>query len=187
MTPPPTPSQTVGPFFAFGLGREPAEQLVHPETPGSIRIRGTVIDGAGEPVPDAMVEIWQADRDGRYPARGRDGERSPAATGFVGFGRSLTDERGQFGFVTVKPGPVAGPGGRQAPHIAAMVYARGLLRQLPTRIYFPDEQGANAEDPVLSAIEDPELRASLVARREDGSLRFDVHLQGERETAFFQL
>ena len=169
----PTPSQTIGPFFSFALPREGGEQAVDPDAPGAVRIEGQVLDGEGAPVPDALLEIWQAGPDGRYA----DG---------AGFARCPTDAEGVFHFVTVKPGRVSAPDGRaQAPHLNVIVFARGLLRHLPTRMYFPEEAEANAADPVLSAIEDPAARATLVARNEDGILRFDVHLQGEAETVFF--
>jgi protocatechuate 3,4-dioxygenase alpha subunit len=181
-----TPSQTVGPFFSFGLLRTPQAELVPPGTPGAIRIVGRVLDGAGEPVPDALVEIWQADRSGRYahPEDGR--EELPLEPGFTGFGRCGTEDEGRFSFVTVKPGKVPGPdGGDQAPHIEVSVFARGLLNRLATRLYFPDESEANELDPVLASIPDPQRRATLVAVEEDGVLRFDIRLQGEQETAFF--
>jgi protocatechuate 3,4-dioxygenase, alpha subunit len=163
-----TPSQTAGPYFTVGLtdGLVRAE-LVPPDTPGAIRIRGRLLDGAGEPVPDGMVELWQASPDGSY---------EPSS----GFGRSETDEDGGFEFVTVKPGPVAG----QAPHIAVGVFARGLNKRLTTRLYFPDEEAANAADHVLASL-DPESRSTLVAEPEDGAYRFDIRLQGDRQTTFF--
>lgn len=187
----PTPSQTVGPFFAYALlDDEGAPLLVEPDHPEAIQIKGTVYDGAGDVVPDAMLEVWQANRAGRYahPEDGR--EDLPLEEGFTGFGRCGTDGEGRFRFVTVKPGPVPGPDGAtlQAPHVAVSVFARGLLKRLATRIYFPDEGEANAEDPVLSSIDDPNLRQTLVARDEGGGvLRFDVHLQGDRQTAFFDV
>ncbi|MGH9103470.1 MAG: protocatechuate 3,4-dioxygenase subunit alpha [Acidimicrobiales bacterium] len=175
-----TPSQTAGPFFSFGLAPMQAEVLVEEGEAGAVHIRGTVTDGAGEPVPDAMVEIWQADPAGRFPP-----ETAPA---WSGFGRSLTDPGGGFRFLTCKPGRVPGADGTlQAPHISVQVFSRGLLRQLVTRIYFPDEVEANEVDPVLAGIEDPSVRATLVARAESGSLRFDIRLQGAGETAFFAI
>jgi protocatechuate 3,4-dioxygenase, alpha subunit len=156
-----TPSQTVGPYFSLGLLDRPANELV----PGGIRVAGRVLDGAGEPVPDAMVEIWQADEDGRYRAD-------------FGWGRSDCDEQGRYSFVTCKPGRVAG----QAPHLTVLVFARGLLKPVLTRMYFSDEGDANAEDQVLSALDDP---SSLVARASDGGYEFDIRLQGDGETAFF--
>jgi protocatechuate 3,4-dioxygenase alpha subunit len=178
-----TPSQTVGPFFAYALPYEGGERLVAPEGPDAIRIAGTVLDGDGRPVDDALVEIWQANRHGRYRHTEDTREELPLEEGFTGFGRCATDEDGRFGFVTVKPGPVP----PQAPHVNVCVLARGLLRQLVTRIYFPDEQAANAADPLLSSIGDPAIRSTLVARERDGALAFDIHLQGERQTAFLDV
>ena len=187
MSPEPTPSQTIGPFFHDALLDKDRSELVPPDHPEAIRIVGTVYDGAGEAVPDAMVEIWQANRSGRYNDPADDRDDLPLDEDFSGFGRSGTDG-GEFSFVTVKPGPVPGPDGRmQAPHLMVSVFARGLLKRLVTRIYFPEEEEANASDPVLSSIEDRELRKTLIARGEGGALRFDIHLQGEEQTAFFEL
>jgi protocatechuate 3,4-dioxygenase alpha subunit len=184
----PTPSQTVGPFFHDALLDEDRSELVPPDHPEAIRIEGTVYDGEGEPVSDAMVEIWQANGAGRYNDPKDDRQDLPLDEGFSGFGRSGTDAGGRFSFVTVKPGPIPLPdGGMQAPHIMVSVFARGLLRRVVTRIYFPDEEEANANDPILSSVEDPGLRRTLVARDEGGALRFDIHLQGANQTAFFEL
>ena len=174
----PTPSQTIGPFFHDALLGGDLTELVDPDHPRAIRIEGAVYDGAGEPVPDAMLELWQADAAGRYDPDG----------GSPGFGRSGTDANGRFSFVTIKPGPVPGPDGTpQAPHANVSVFARGLLKRLVTRVYFPDEEEANAGDPVLLSIQDAGLRETLVARDEGGgSYRFDVRLQGEGQTAFFE-
>jgi protocatechuate 3,4-dioxygenase alpha subunit len=173
-----TPSQTVGPFFHFGLLHEGwSADAVAPQTPGAVVLAGRVLDGDGEPVPDAMLEIWQAEPDGAIgDGRGL-------------FARVATDAEGAFAFTTVKPGTVPGADGLpQAPHIAMSVFARGVLRRLATRVYFPDEERANAADPVLSAVPDPEARARLVARPEGGArLRFDVRLQGDGETPFFDV
>ena len=183
----PTPSQTVGPFFHDALLDEDRSELVSPEHPESIKIEGKVYDGAGEVVPDAMVEIWQANRAGRYDHPADDREDLPLDENFSGFGRSKTVDGGRFSFTTVKPGPVPDPNGRmQAPHTMVSVFARGLLKRVVTRIYFPDEGEANAADPVLSSIEDPELRETLIAHDEGGCLRFDIHLQGDNQTAFFE-
>jgi protocatechuate 3,4-dioxygenase alpha subunit len=188
VSPEPTPSQTVGPFFHFALLDEVRSELVTPDHPKAIRIEGTVYDGAGEPVPDAMVEIWQANGAGRYDNPADDRPNLPLEEGFSGFGRSGADARGRFSFGTLKPGPVPGPGGAmQAPHIMVSLFARGLLKRVVTRIYFPDEEEANAADPVLSSIDDPELRETLIARDAGEVLRFDIHLQGEKQTAFFGL
>ena len=183
-----TPSQTIGPFFHFALLEEDQSKLVSPDHPSAIRIGGTVYDGAGEVVPDAMLEIWQANAAGRYAHPEDAREDLPLDENFSGFGRCGTDAEGRFELVTIKPGPVPGPDGRlQAPHISISVFARGLLKRLATRIYFPGEEAANAADPVLSSIEDEDLRSTLVARAVDGGLRFDVYLQGDRQTAFFDV
>ncbi|MBA2442608.1 MAG: protocatechuate 3,4-dioxygenase subunit alpha [Rubrobacter sp.] len=188
MTLEPTPSQTIGPFFHDALLDRDQSELVAPEHPSAVRIRGTIYNGAGEPVPDAMLEVWQANQAGRYAHPADDREELPLEESFSGFGRCGTDEEGGYRFVTVKPGPVPGPGGQpQAPHINVSVFARGLLRRLVTRIYFPDEEAANAADPVLGAIEDAGRRSSLVARSEEDGLRFDLHLQGAGETVFFDV
>jgi protocatechuate 3,4-dioxygenase alpha subunit len=171
----PTPSQTVGPFFSFGLTEEPANELVAPGADGAIRIEGRVLDGAGDGLPDAMVEIWQADPDGVY-------------RGDFGWGRSGTGAGGEFSFLTVKPGRVAGlDGALQAPHLTMLVFARGMLKAAQTRMYFADEAAANAEDPVLTGIDDEAARTSLIATQASDGFRFDIHLQGDRQTAFFAL
>ena len=170
-----TPSQTVGPFLSIGLlGGPVTPTLVAPDDPRAIRIHGRLLDGAGEGVSDGMVEIWQADPEGRY-----------GAPGFLGLGRSGTEDGGRFELVTVKPGRVPWPeGGLQAPHLAVSVFARGLLKRVVTRLYFPDEAEANAEDPVLSALA-PERRETLVAVPDGDGLRFDIRLQGPAQTTFF--
>jgi protocatechuate 3,4-dioxygenase, alpha subunit len=180
---PPTPSQTIGPFFSHALPWPGGPEVVPADHPGAVRIEGRVYDGAGQPVPDAMVETWQADPEGRF-AHPEDPSGGAGVT-FRGFGRSLTDADGRYGIVTLKPGPVPGPDGAQAPHVDVSVFARGLLHRLVTRVYFPDERERNAADPVLASIEDPERRATLVAVADGDALRFDIHLQGEHETVFF--
>lgn len=186
---PPTPSQTIGPFFHYALPYESAERLVSPGDPHALRIVGTVVDGADEPVTDALVEIWQANRAGRYrhPEDRRDD--LPLEEGFTGFGRCPTDAEGRFEFLTVKPGLVPGPDGEtlQAPHIAVSVFARGLLKRVVTRIYFPDEEEANAADPLLASIEDPEERSTLIAEQLDSGLHFDIRLQGDNQTVFLDV
>jgi protocatechuate 3,4-dioxygenase, alpha subunit len=168
-----TPSQTVGPFFAIELPYAEGPYVVADGTDGAIWLRGRVFDGAGDPIPDALVESWQAGPDGRF-----DGE-------FRGFGRSGTDAEGAWAILTLKPGPVAAPdGGDQAPHVNLTIFARGLLHELVTRLYFEDEPEANAADPVLSGLPD-DARGTLVAAREDGGYRLDIHLQGPDETVFF--
>jgi len=181
----PTPSQTVGPFFAIGLPWAAGPEAVAADAPGAIRIHGHVLDGAGEPVPDAMVETWQADAGGRFADMWDHGGPSGQA-GFRGFARAGTDDDGSFGIVTLKPGrmPAAGGGGAQAPHIDVSVLARGLLHRCVTRIYFADEPEANAADPVLGTVPE-ERRATLLAEPVAGGYRFDIHLQGPGETVFF--
>jgi protocatechuate 3,4-dioxygenase, alpha subunit len=184
----PTPSQTVGPFFGFALPFADSPNLLAPDAPGALRFSGRVLDGSGEPVGDAMIEIWQANANGRYhhPADAR--ERVALTEGFDGFGRCCTDAEGRYSFVSVKPGRVPGPGGAlQAPHISLGLFARGLLKRLATRIYFPDEEEANADDPVLALLPDDAARATLVAVADEGGLRFDIRLQGDRQTAFFDV
>lgn len=190
----PTPAQTVGPFFADSLLRADARRnvLVTPETVGErIRIEGHVTDGDGVGVPDALVEIWQANSNGRYrhPADTRGVPLDPT---FAGFGRSGTDEQGRYWFETVRPGRAPFDGQReQAPHICVTVFARGLLNSLVTRLYFAD-QPENSGDPVLRLVPD-ERRATLLAQREpdtaDGQAvyRFDIVLQGTGETVFFNV
>jgi protocatechuate 3,4-dioxygenase, alpha subunit len=187
-----TSSQTVGPFFAPTLLREDARRnvLTQPETVGErIRIEGYVLDGDGAPVPDALVEIWQANAHGRYHHASDQGP-APLDPSFLGFGRSGTAEDGSYWFETVKPGPVPFDGERmQAPHICVTVFSRGLLNHLVTRLYFEDEP-TNALDPVLQRVPG-NRRATLVARREPGDTavvyRFEIVLQGAGETAFFNL
>jgi protocatechuate 3,4-dioxygenase, alpha subunit len=184
----PTPSQTVGPFFSIGLPGKGRSQLLAADAPDAVRIEGVVYDGRGEPVDDALVEIWQAGRSGRYPHPEDARQELPLDEGFSGFGRCETDAEGRYWFVTVKPGPVPAPGGgMQAPHILVSVFTRGLLKRVATRIYFPDEQAANEADPVLAAV-DPERRSTLVARPDgDRLLRFDIRLRGDGETVFFDV
>jgi len=175
-----TPSQTVGPYFAGPFA-------VADDAPGAIRITGTVYDGAGTPVPDSLIETWQADADGRFAdlhGYGGDSEGS----GFRGFARcGQEDGDGSFELVTVKPGAVPGPGTTmQAPHIDVSVFARGMLHRCVTRIYFADEADANAGDPVLATVP-ADRRETLLAQPTDGGYRFDIHLQGPGETVFFDL
>ena len=164
-----TPSQTVGPFFSIALPWEDGPWVVPAGADGAIRLAGRVLDGEGEPVPDALVETWQAAPDGRLNA-----------LGFRGFGRCPTDAGGAWEIVTLKPGRVDD----QAPHIAVSVFARGLLQRVVTRVYFGDEPEANAADPVLAGLDEAE-RDTLVATPAAGGYRFDVHLQGPHETTFF--
>ena len=159
-----TPSQTVGPFFSFGLCVNEQNRLVGLGDEGAVELRGRVLDGDGRPVPDAIVEIWQRDAEGAQPP------------GF-GWGRSGTDADGGFRFVTVKPG---GPGAR---YVTMLVFARGLLKPLLTRVYFPGEP-QNEADPLLSGLTDTERAALIGQARENGDLEFDVHLQGDHQTTF---
>jgi len=200
-----TPSQTVGPFFAYGLAphsrcdwkpsgaydwkQTVGADLVTPDAGGTrIRIEGRVFDGDGAPINDAMIEIWQADAQGRY-ANPRDARTRTNAL-FKGFGRSATGKDGTYSFDTVKPGSVPGPGGKpQAPHIVVCVFSRGMLRQIYTRLYFSDE-AANGADPVLAMVP-AERRGTLIAHKQPGNgpamYRFDIRVQGENETVFFDI
>ena len=181
-----TPSQTVGPFFGVGLSQTKQSQhvLVTDHTDGArIRIEGTVFDGAGNGVPDALVEIWQANAHGRYRHE-LDNGPAPLDPAFLGFGRCPTDATGAFRFDTVKPGAQRGGG---APHVNVIVFARGMLVHAFTRIYFSDD--ALDGDPALALVE-AERRATLIATRTvdgDGAViyRWDIHLQGDHETVFF--
>jgi protocatechuate 3,4-dioxygenase, alpha subunit len=188
-----TPSQTVGPYLHIGLTQGDYGQreifttaLADPGLAGThIRIVGRVFDGEGNIVPDGLVEIWQADAQGRYahPADGR----PLSSNSFRGFGRCATDKDGGFAFSTIKPGSVPGPGGAmQAPHINVGIFARALVKRLFTRIYFPGEPG-NTSDPVLTLVP-AERRDTLVAKADaasPGLFRFDIRLQGAGETVFF--
>jgi protocatechuate 3,4-dioxygenase, alpha subunit len=184
---PTTPSQTVGPYFAIGMPFPTGPFVVPEDTPGAIRIGGTVYDGAGVPVPDSLIETWQADPDGRFADLHGYGEPS-SMSGFRGYARcGEEDGDGSFEIVTVKPGAVPGPGGTtQAPHIAVSVFARGMLHRCVTRIYFADESQANAADPVLPGVP-ADRRGTLMAQPVEGGYRFDIHLQGPDETVFFDL
>ena len=185
MSRPITPSQTIGPFFSHALPWTDGPYVVPEGTQGAIWLRGTVSDGAGQPVPDALVETWQADPDGRFD---HPDDPRGAVAGFRGFGRCPTDASGGWAILTRKPGAVPGPDGTtQAPHVDLSVFARGLLNRVVTRLYFPDEVEANAADPVLAGIADPDDRATLVAEATSDGYRFDVRLQGYRETVFFAI
>lgn len=177
-----TPSQTVGPYFAIGLPWPDGPDLVEEGTPDAIRIEGTVYDGAGDPVPDALIETWQADPDGRF---NHPDDPRGAAGSFRGFGRSPADDDGRWRILTLKPGPVPGRDGTmQAPHIDVSLFARGMLNRVVTRIYFADEEEANAADPVLSKV-DETRRATLIAQPTQDGYHLDFRLQGEDETVFF--
>ena len=192
-----TPSQTVGPFFKYGL--TPSRQyawndaftanLVTPDASGErIRVEGTVYDGDGAPVPDCMLEVWQADAQGRFSDP--QDQRALPNTAFRGFGRCGTDGEGRYSFDTIKPGQVPDPDGKpQAPHLLVAVFARGMLRHLYTRIYF-DGEAANGSDPVLALVP-ADRRATLIAKRQGGNAgavyKFDLRLQGGEETVFFDV
>lgn len=192
-----TPSQTVGPYFKYGLTPNGdyawndafTNNLITPDVSGErIRVEGTVFDGDGVPVPDCMLEIWQADAQGRF-SDPQDARALPNSS-FKGFGRVGTDAKGGYCFDTIKPGQVPDPDGKpQAPHILLAVYARGMLLHLYTRIYFDDE-AANVADPVLALVP-ADRRATLIARRKAGALTpaylLDIHLQGDNETVFFDV
>ena len=200
-----TPSQTVGPYFAYGLAphsrcdwqpsphydskQTVGANLITPDASGQkVRIEGRVLDGDGKPINDAMIEIWQADEQGRYMhARG---EKPRPNAKFTGFGRSATDKDGMYVFDTIKPGSVPGPEGKpQAPHIVVCIFSRGMLRQVYTRLYFSDE-AANDADPILALVP-ADRRDTLVAHKQPGSgaaiYRFDIRVQGENETVFFDI
>jgi protocatechuate 3,4-dioxygenase, alpha subunit len=182
-----TTSQTVGPYLHIGLTWLIIENLAPASVAGErISIEGRVIDGDGKPVNDALVEIWQANANGKY-AHPQDRQAKPLEKGFRGFGRSATDDNGVFRFQTVKPGRVPGPGGKlQAPHVAANIFMRGQLKQLVSRIYFPDDP-ANAEDAVLALVP-AERRPTLMAKKREGkpgAFEWNVILQGRDETVFF--
>lgn len=191
---PPTPSQTVGPYFAFGLAavqygydfpQIATGSIARSETPGEhIRLVGRVVDGAGEPIPDALVEIWQADASGRYPSPEAFADRNA----FHGFGRCGTgaDPEMRFTFDTIKPGRH----GEEAPHLNVILTMRGMLLHAFTRIYFSDEAAANAKCPVLALVP-PERRKTLIAIRKDTPggpvYHFDFLMQGPDETVFFDV
>lgn len=194
-----TPSQTAGPYLHIGctpgaegidgFGPDPgARMITGPVTGTTITLSGTVFDGQGAPLRDALLEIWQADANGLFAAAGE--TRGQADPNFTGWGRAASDRMtGEFVFETVKPGAVPFPDGRlQAPHITAWIVARGINTGLHTRIYFADETVANATDPVLSRIEHRDRVETLLAKPEgEGAYRFDIHLQGPRETVFFDV
>jgi protocatechuate 3,4-dioxygenase alpha subunit len=196
-----TPSQTAGPYVHIGLtpnfsgikGVYPADlgvTMLTPETVGErIVVSGRVIDGAGVPVGDAVVELWQADASGSYVAPMGPGSNSAPA--FSGWGRQPVSAEGVFSFETIKPGRVMGPDGKlMAPHVALWIVARGINIGLQTRLYFEDEAEANGADFVLGKIMDPRRRATMIARREEGTVPryvLDIYLQGDRETVFFDM
>ncbi len=190
-----TTSQTVGPFFKIGLQQLYRDDLASEGVSGErVTIQGRVLDGDGNPVPDAILEIWQANAHGKY-AHPEDTQDKPLEPGFKGYGRVPTNSDGRFRFVTIKPGPVPGPDGKpQAPHLLVSVFMRGVLRRLVARMYFPDEpenEPGNATDFILNLVE-PARRATLIAipkqsTGDAGTLEWNVVLQGADETVFFDL
>ena len=186
MSRPATTSQTVGPYFTIGLEPLNRTQIASPQTEGErITIQGQVLDGDGEPVPDALLETWQADAQGRY-IHPEGAKSEPGKIEFFGFGRVPTDENGRFCFTTIKPGPVPGPEGTtQAPHIVVSIFMRGLLTRLITRIYFSGD-ARNEKDYVLSLIEAARRRTLMAfpVTEDKTVLSWNVHLQGENETVF---
>ena len=182
--------QTVGPFFSIGLSRLYRDHLAGPGVAGErVEITGKIFDGDGKPVPDGVVEIWQANSRGKY-AHPEDLQDKPLDQGFIGFGRVATDADGGFRFATIKPGSVPGPDGLdgrptlQAPHLAISILTRGLLRRLITRMYFPDDP-QNERDFVLGLV-DPARRSTLIAKKTgSNTLEWNVFLQGDDETVFF--
>ncbi len=206
-----TPSQTVGPFFHYGLPWKGGADLVGQSDMGArpdlipdghyllnlsppkgavtgevIEISGRVLDGDGQPVPDALLEIWQANASGRYASVDDAREDVALDPNFIGFGRASTSAEGEYRFRTIRPGRTPGPGNSlQAPHIAVGVLGRGLIKRLCTRLYFEDGEG-NADDPILALVPD-RRRQTLIAQKIEGGYRFDVVLQGEQETVFFDV
>lgn len=180
MTLTPTPGQTVGPFYGYALPYPGDDELVPAGHPGAIRLHGTVYDGAGQPIPDALIEIWHADGDGRIPrtegSLGRDGWT------FTGFGRSAVDGTGHYSFTTIEPGATDDGA---PPLIAMAVFARGLLNRLFTRVYLPLDEAALGADTFLQSLPE-DRRATLVATPDEHGYRFDIRLQGEGETVFLQ-
>jgi len=174
----PTGGQTVGPFFAFGLDYPKKHEVVFPHSPGAIVLGGTVYDGAGAPIPDAVIEIWGADENGEISRRHGAFRRDDHT--FTGFGRAATTDVGHYELWTRNPGPTDG----KAPFYSVIVFARGLPDKLVTRIYLPEHEELLAQDALLSSLE-PDERATLIATRTpDGNLHHDIHLQGEKETVF---
>ncbi|KZE20182.1 protocatechuate 3,4-dioxygenase subunit alpha [Brevibacterium casei] len=177
----PTPGQTVGPFYGYALPYPGDRELVPPGSSRAVELHGVVYDGAGDPVPDAILEIWQPDETGTVVLR--TGSLRRDGFTFTGFGRCAVDPEGRFSFSTVEPGPTEA--GR-ARFISVVVFARGLLNRLFTRVYLPEDTEAHATDPLLSSLESAERQRLIAVREADGSLRFDIRLQGEDETPFLR-
>lgn len=181
---PPTPAQTVGPYFGIGLPYAEDNLLVPQGSPGSMLLWGYVFDGVGDPIEDSHLEVWQADATGHVPRT----QGSIKRDGFVfsGYGRTATDETGRFWFSTVSPGPVVWPrNGTNAAFISMGVFARGLLDRQMTRVYIPESPLDT--DPLLQSLDEKERQTLIGSRQPDGSLRFDIHLQGDQETVFLNL
>lgn len=207
-----TPSQTVGPYFHYGLAWKGGADLVTRSEMGArldlippehyllgssnvtgtpqgevILVAGCVYDAEGKPVPDAMIELWQANAAGRYASPDDAREDVPLDQHFVGFGRASTDAEGVYRFRTIRPGRVPGPGNTlQAPHLALSVFARGVIKRLPTRLYFADGEG-NDTDPILNLVPEARRHTLIAQRKPDGTWWLDIHLQGTNETVFFDL
>lgn len=189
----PTPGQTIGPFFGYAEGYDQVHlpfldggHLVPPQSPGSVRLTGTVYDGNGDPIPDAMLEIWQADENGNIPQQ--TGSLVRDGWSFTGWGRATVDNVGTYNFSTVNPGPTEEG---KAPFISLVLFARGLLNKLHTRIYLPEDTEALKNDPLLSSLDDTRGNTLIAKRGEDGSLNFDVWIQAkgenaDKETTFLQ-
>jgi protocatechuate 3,4-dioxygenase alpha subunit len=184
-----TPSQTVGPYLGIGLPWPDGPYVVAEGTPSAITITGRLIDGVGDPVPDGVIETWQADPAGRFDHPDDPRGAPPDGAAFRAFGRSATGPDGGYRIITLRPGALPSPdGGTEAPHLDVSVFARGLLDRVVTRIYFSDQAEANAADPVLASIADEDRRATLIATAEPGDCyRFDIRLQGDGETVFFDV
>ena len=177
----PTPGQTVGPFYGYALPFDHDNELVPPGSARAVQLTGTVYDGAGDPVPDAILEIWQPDEHGVVPRETGSLRRNGFT--FTGFGRAAVDPEGEFSFSTVNPGPTEAG---KAPFISVVIFARGLLNRLFTRIYLPEDTAALTADPLLSSLDEDERSRLIATRGADGSLHFDIRLQGEEETPFLR-
>jgi protocatechuate 3,4-dioxygenase, alpha subunit len=184
-----TTSQTVGPFFRIGLEWLYRDNLIGEGVSGErVTVQGRVFDGDGIPVPDAVLEIWQANAHGKY-AHPEDIQKKPLEPGFTGYGRVPASPQGLFRFATIRPGPVPGPSGKeQAPHLLISIFMRGMLKRLVTRMYFPDD-ALNESDPILNLVE-PQRRGTLIAKKTAGgpsTLEWNIVLQGPDETVFFDV
>jgi len=175
----PTPGQTVGPFYGYALPYDKDNELVNQGHPNSVRLHGVVYDGKGEAIPDALLEIWQADEQGNVVSR--EGSLVRDGYTFTGWGRTAVDNAGHYTFTTLNPGATEAG---KAPFIMLTVFARGLMNRLFTRIYLPEDAEALASDPLLSSLSEAERKTLIATREDDGSLRLDLRLQGEEETVF---